>query len=170
MFQDVSRFCFPNYSSSICVVFSTVSIYRTHKMFQDVFLWGYCVLASILNPNCNFTSIFFHFVVLPLLFQNEGSLRKQQVTVLKKLKDDRFALPNIAFLLIFQTPIVILPPLYFTLCFYPYFSKTKASFTPILNSVIYIWIKTIKINKSPVKRQTYPLSLDRLYQGRLSQR
>jgi len=36
--------------------------------------WGYCVLALILNPNCDFTLIFFHFVFLSLLFQNEGSV------------------------------------------------------------------------------------------------
>ena len=90
--------------------------------------------------------------------------------MLKKLKDDEFALPNIVFLPLFQTPIVILPPLSSTLCFYPYFSKTKAPFTSILNLVIYVWIKAIKINKSPVKRQTYPLSLGRLSQGRPSQR
>ena len=60
------------------------------------------------------------------------------------LSKDKFALPNIVFLPLFQTPIVILPPLSSTLCFYPYFSKTKAPFTPILNSVIYIRIKAIK--------------------------
>ena len=34
----------------------------------------YYVFAPISNPNCDFTSTFFHFVFLPLLFQNEGSV------------------------------------------------------------------------------------------------
>ena len=35
---------------------------------------GYCVLAPILNLKCDFTPTFFHFVFLPLFFQNEGSV------------------------------------------------------------------------------------------------
>ena len=90
-------------------------------------------------PLCVFTPIFSkRRFSLPLL-------HGQQVTVLKKLKHDEFALPNIAFLPLFQTPIVILPSLSSTLCFYAYFSKTNAPFTPIFNSVIYIRIKAIKI-------------------------
>ena len=34
----------------------------------------YYVFASISNPNCDFTLTFFHFVFLPLFFQNEGSV------------------------------------------------------------------------------------------------
>ena len=34
----------------------------------------YCVFAPISNPNYDFTPTFFHFVFLPLLFQNEGSV------------------------------------------------------------------------------------------------
>ena len=108
-------------------------------------LRGYCVLAPILNPNCGFSPHFLSLCVFTPVFSKRRFslplLREQQVTVLKKLKDDKFALPNIA---LFQTSIVILPPLSSTLCFYPYFSKTKAPFTPILNSVIYIRIKAIK--------------------------
>ena len=46
---------------------SRIDIFSKHKHLR-----GYCVLAPILNPNCDFTPIFFHFVFLPLLFQNEG--------------------------------------------------------------------------------------------------
>ena len=41
---------------------------------------GYWVLGPILNLNCDFTPIFFHFVFLPLLFQNEGSVYPYSVT------------------------------------------------------------------------------------------
>ena len=96
--------------------------------------------------------------------------REQQVTVLKKLKDDEFALPNIVFLLLFQTPIVILPPLSFTLCFSPIFPKRRLRLPQFLTQLSISGSKQLKINKSPVKRQTYPLSLGRLSQGSPSQR
>ena len=35
--------------------------------------WGNCVSALIFNPNCDFTSIFVDFAVLPLLFTNEAA-------------------------------------------------------------------------------------------------
>ena len=47
---------------------------RAHLYFRRNEKRGYCVFAPILNPNCDFTLIFFHFVFLPLLFQNKGSV------------------------------------------------------------------------------------------------
>ena len=45
--------------------------YYVYRSYIEI-TWGYCVLAPILNPNCDFTSIFFYFVFLSLFFQNEG--------------------------------------------------------------------------------------------------
>ena len=73
------------------------------------------------------------------------------------MKDDKLALLNIAFLPLFQTTIVILPPLSFTLCFSPIFPKRRLRLPQFLTQLSISGSKQLKINKSHVKKTNLPL-------------
>jgi len=47
--------------------------YSSRGTWMVEFVRGNCVFTPILNFNCDFTSTFFHFAFLPLLFGNEAS-------------------------------------------------------------------------------------------------
>jgi len=59
-------------------------------------VWGNCVFAPVLNPNCDFTPILFHFAFLPLLFGKKPRFTPTPSTSHKSVKEDNFALANIS--------------------------------------------------------------------------